>query len=905
MNEQWLQHVRGFLHADAARQLGDHELVRAFAQQQDERAFAVLLERHGPMVVGVCRRILGHAADADDAFQATFLVLVKQAPRLTQWGSLANWLYTVAQRVAWKALQQRQRRPARSLNELPEPAVEPSTEGELKQVLDHELAALPAKYRLPVVLCHLQGHSIAEAAGQLGWPVGTVSGRIARAKELLRQRLAKRGITVSVAALAGHLVSDGVPPLHANVLQSIATAGERSAMVTQLAHETLRSMRHQGRLAWVSVVAASMLLGSFVWAWSTNTQTPPEPKPPVTPVVAKLPEGVVARVGSTNLRHAHLTMVLPLPDGKTFISAGADGLVEWDRMTGEVVRRWPTPGETMYEVALSADGKYLAGLGQKLYVWERTGQKSFHVEFGRVDRAHRLAFHATQPIVHLIEEKIIRAWDARTGELVKGKDVAFRLPGVPVHHAATNRAAVLNCNSPTYLIDLNTGEERTILHTPKRHDVGGLAFSGDGRWLAGAIEPTIRLLEVATGKEDRAIPTVFTEPPQLSLSHDGRWLAALGNDAAPKRRLPPSRLALFDTTTQKEVRTFSLAPVGNEDPATPTKIALTPDGKTLLGWDDSTIYMWDATTGERLHRPPTYHPMNEASLSHSGDRMVTSSAKSDYVRVWDATGKQLLAVRGRKPSISPDGSLLLVVVRDGHDLQLWDIATGKQRRTWTPHPDVKVDSGRIGRAFFLPDGQQIMTIGAGGIYAYQGTVAFWNIADGRELRRVGPVGDVLARSHDGKFLLGREPDYSKKYAELWCWDLTRGTFTTATDDLRTVKIVPRDPASLSADGRFIAVVDNTSGQLGIWDFATGKRLHTLIDREAYGSSVVWSPDGTMLASSRTGSDNVQLWDARTGKELRSFRTGQGAWPRLAFSGDSQRLATIGADTTALVWNTRR
>ncbi|MBY0229901.1 MAG: RNA polymerase sigma factor [Gemmataceae bacterium] len=175
--------------AQAMRTTGeDGALLRRFADEGDHAAFEVLMARHGPMVLGVCRRVLA-GADADDAFQATFLVLVRNAGRVVKQSSLGSWLHGVARRVAVRAKTSELARKEREAA-LPPPALaEADLPDGLRELLDAELAALPEKYRAPLVLCYLEGKTNDEAAALLGWTRGTVAGRMSRAWDLLRQRL--------------------------------------------------------------------------------------------------------------------------------------------------------------------------------------------------------------------------------------------------------------------------------------------------------------------------------------------------------------------------------------------------------------------------------------------------------------------------------------------------------------------------------------------------------------------------------------------------------------------------------------------------------------------------------------------------------------------------------------------
>src|SRR5262249_38884073 len=154
--------------------------------------------RHGPMVLGVCRRALADPGEVEDAFQATFLVLVRRARSVRAGDSLGRWLYGVARRVAAKSRARSQRSRARSTPLAVEPAApDPDSSADrigLLAALDEEGGRLPEKYRAPVVLCHLEGLTHAEAAARLRWPVGTVSGRLSRARGLLRDRLVRRGL---------------------------------------------------------------------------------------------------------------------------------------------------------------------------------------------------------------------------------------------------------------------------------------------------------------------------------------------------------------------------------------------------------------------------------------------------------------------------------------------------------------------------------------------------------------------------------------------------------------------------------------------------------------------------------------------------------------------------------------
>ena len=191
--------------------VGDGELLARFVERHDEAAFATLVNRHGPMVWGVCRRLLNRH-DAEDAFQATFLVLARKAASVRSRETVGNWLYGVAHQTALQVRRTAARRRAKEVQVTTMPdteAVGPDPWADLQPLLDEELSRLPDIYRTVIVLCDLEGRTRKEAAHRLGVPEGTVAGRIARARTLLARRLTRRGVALSGGALAAVLTQRG------------------------------------------------------------------------------------------------------------------------------------------------------------------------------------------------------------------------------------------------------------------------------------------------------------------------------------------------------------------------------------------------------------------------------------------------------------------------------------------------------------------------------------------------------------------------------------------------------------------------------------------------------------------------------------------------------------------------
>jgi RNA polymerase sigma factor (sigma-70 family) len=201
----------------------DGQLLASFIDQKDEAAFEALVRRHGPMVFGVCRRVVGNHHDAEDAFQATFLVLARKAASVRPREMVANWLHGVALRTSMKARAMTAKRRGREkqVTQMPEPAAAQQDQWrDLQPLLDQELHGLPENYRLPILLCDLEGKTIKDAAQQLGWPQGTLAGRLARGRKLLATRLANRGMVLLAGSLA------------AVVSQNVASAGLPTSLVS-------------------------------------------------------------------------------------------------------------------------------------------------------------------------------------------------------------------------------------------------------------------------------------------------------------------------------------------------------------------------------------------------------------------------------------------------------------------------------------------------------------------------------------------------------------------------------------------------------------------------------------------------------------------------------------------------
>jgi len=899
----------------------DAALLQRFIDQCDETAFETLVWRHGPLVMGTCRRMLRDGHDAEDAFQATFLVLFRKAGSVRCRRSLGSWLFKVAYRVALRTRSRACGRQEQQQAQLdpPAPASAPDPLGaDVRPILDEQLQRLPEKYRAPLVLHYLEGMTVAQVAEELGWPPGTVSVRLDRAKRLLRKRLLARGLALSAAPLAfelGHAMASapvpaGLVAATVQAAQAYATAplaGTVPASVGALVEGETRSMF----LTKIKVVAALMVtacvaVGVAAGAWQAMTFSAAEPaahqqvsvqhsnEPPVAapapagPLGDVLPPGVLARMGIPRFRHLRgVTAVAFSPDGKTLASGtggpGDQTISLWEAETGKEIRALKHPG-WIWSVVFSPDGKILASAGgdHTVLLWDTgTGQK-LRTLVGHNWQVRSLAFSPDgKTLASASDDTTIRLWEIDTGKEI---GVLQRHQGEVLSVAYSPDGKTLASGSEDKTVRLwetATGKE---LHTLKGHDwrISSVAFSRDSKMVAsGSADTTVRLWDAATGKQIRSFKDVQGSAGSVSsvaFSPDGETLASAGLSS-------PDNIRLWQVATGKVVRAIKWDGV--------TAITFSPDGKTLAaGTNHWTIGLWDAATGKEV-RPPKGHALGIQAVAFSPDGKTLASGSTDMtVRLWEAaTGKEIRALEGHTSAIcsvafSPDGKTLASASAD-MTVRLWDTATGQASRT------LRGPKGAIVSVAFSPDGKSL------GLGSSDGTVRLLDAASTKEILSLqGQHGTVhaVAFSADGKTLAAGSGN------TLRLWQATTGK------ELRTIKgseplpgnfggfsIVPQiSSVAFSPDGMVIAAA-NHDGKLRLWELATGKEIRSLVGRDC----AAFSPDGKTLAS---GSGmTLHLWDALTGKEIRTFNGHKGGISSVSFSPDGKTLASGSSDTTALVW----
>jgi RNA polymerase sigma factor (sigma-70 family) len=295
-----LQHIRKLAAVQSARELADHELLQRFVAGKDEAAFTVLVQRHGPMIMGVCRRMLSSAHDAEDACQASFLVLAQKAASIRKTTSLSSWLHGVASRVAANLKRERVRRYKREKDSQPRAVPDPAAEiswREVQAILDEELQRLPERSRAPLILCYLDGRTRDEAAERLGLSVACLHGRLERARKALCERLTRRGVTLS-ATLVATAIGEGVsraalsPTLVLSTARAAVLLGSGRALdntlistkILCLAQEVARNMfLTKLKLGVSALICAGLLVtaldGSLAWVGAGQARVPPTADP--------------------------------------------------------------------------------------------------------------------------------------------------------------------------------------------------------------------------------------------------------------------------------------------------------------------------------------------------------------------------------------------------------------------------------------------------------------------------------------------------------------------------------------------------------------------------------------------------------------------------------------------------
>jgi WD40 repeat protein len=864
----------------------------------------------------------------------------------------------VALRVALKARAKAAFRQSRQRELIDMPRTDPlddHTWQELRPILDEEIGRLPEKCRAPLVLCYFEGKSYDQAAQELGWPKSSLASRLARGRDLLRQRLVKRGITLSAAAattgLTERVAQAGVAALLTiNTVKAAASIaagtpiaqGVLSAEALALAEEAMKPVFGiKGKLVLLLGVLGLAVGAAFAGYGAWVGEAPPreeEKPPPVAqdqppkkggpgPAVDRhgdpLPEGAVARLGTLRFRHGANTAALAYsPDGKWLASlaggGGAHTLYLLEAATGKVVHRAPLGPDRSFLRASAGDSALAFSTDSKTLVTPR----------GAIDVATGKVLHS------LLGKGKLSAGGAREWKAACSPDGKL----VACHQQAGKEGTGI------ILIDATTGTELRRLGWDDKDNrriplLPCPVFSSDGALLATASADlkVIRLWEVGTGKELRRLSGHTQAVRGLAFSPDGKLLASTGDKEL---------IRLWDVTTGKELD-------GIKRDVYACAIRFAPDGK-LLAIDvrsekilptakSDTVRLYDPGSGKELCR----WQMPCACVAFTPDGKVLASAGMGGDRVvhrWDLIAGKSLDDADRNHlgqahalQFAPDGkSLSSLDVRA--TVVEWDLATKRSRNTtFAGSLEPRLYRLRKQGVKLSPTGKVVAIHFSGATRKKESlgyAVHLYDAVSGK-LRHVIPATEHSGHaefSPDGKTLARPSP----KGVELW--------------DVTTGKQLPHRPLPgghflvWTGDGRRLAIISNfEKPQLHLCDVATGKELRRLAlngNKSPGPRAIAVSPDGRSLAwfgqkelvvidtesrkervfpTKATGSpegraqfspsgeylavaptDTIQLWEVRSGQLSREFRAGQRV-TAIRFSADGRALASGGEDGTLLLW----
>jgi RNA polymerase sigma factor (sigma-70 family) len=918
--------------SESLAQYSDRQLLERFTGTGDEAAFAAIVDRHGPMLLGLCRRLLSDPHLADDVLQATFLVLVRKSRSIRQRDNVAGWLYGVAQRLARQARlaeAARSRREHRVVNERSRASGTDANWHELLGALDEELQRMPERYRLPLLLCYLEGRTQDEAAKQLGLSLSTLRRRLEAGRTSLRVRMTRRGATLGAALFAGVLVpSAACATLTSELRQAVvkgAVAGGKgiaiSASVWMLADSGMR-LATTAKYCWGAVLAVLISSAVVGVVWQTRPATEagqesvkaregqPASRPSEAHLAPKevardlfndpLPKGAIARAGTLAFRHGRIYWDGSLTftaDRKHLVSAGCGWVRRWDLATGHAVVNigdgW-RDGRAGSDL-VTADGKLARicidvplpnnHIEQHCMEYDLEGgeTRTYRLHFPRDRDAHTLP-NILSPdgkiFAELNHQGTLSVWNADDGTVLHsfvpsgGKYTAVAFP-------PDGTTIVVGDDSHTiHFFDLATGKEQRSFGFFEGSVVARMAISPDGKWLVTAggkkgknppvwpHEPFIRLWDLRKGTVVHTIE--FPEDGgvySLVFTRDSRTLIAATRGGTSGR---PAAVRSWDVNSGKPGRAWL------DDRTIGTIVAISPDGKVLATMNEAGIIrQWDMETGEEK-RPLKASPCAlEAAFFKPDGATILTIGEDLAIRQWDATTGRMLGEpriclnTGYQPTFAAQGKLVMTCfAKDNHTtmVRLHDTSTGKLVGEQTGFAPV-----------VSPDGRQFA------VRNKDRRIRVFDVGTGRVIQTLTHPAD--------------EPSSAFVYP-------TPRAFTP-------------DGRSLIVQGERVSVWEIRTGTVkSSWSLLKNKVLKDLTERQSSSmertEAVAVSPDGSKIAFSLIKDPSgygqpggwfarVMLLETATGKLLQQADLDAEAFGQVVFSADGKLLAA-GGTWTVCVWD---
>jgi RNA polymerase sigma factor (sigma-70 family) len=908
----------------------DAGLLQQFVTQRSEGAFAALLERYGPLVFAVCRRVLHDPAEAEDAFQAAFLVLARKAGSIRKQESLAAWLHRVALNISRTTKTANARRQAHERQAVLMSATTGVGDREppdWQPMLHEEVDRLPEKYRVPVILCYLEGETHEAAARQLDWPVGTVKGRLARARDLLRRRLIRRGLILSSAGLAALLAesagSAAVPPallgltLRAAVsfgaVGASAGAGA-SVQAISLAKGVIQAMTAK-KLAHVilPLLAAGLLgigaaLGTGAWQETgPNPPTADNREPALKEKKAKLEAGPV--VEKDGVRFEFL-----IPDRNWRIPKDAPRIATRVSLGLRITNRTQKPLRfsafaTLAPEMLGPNGKALQRVrgADGTYVRKETdcplvkpGESvTFSSQAMLMWRNGRLEFGAEGAL-----------WGGfwHFGDLQPGR---YRLR---LRYTNASNEFMLSVGQPPGVLqgvwkgEIETPFVEVVLAQP----VAGEKSEDGQDGVQGELKPQ----QGAQAEEARKRLEDLIKEDLKKL--EGTWhmvgCEEGGKVFAPERVNSNDFLTLsgtkfyFKSGLRGLKGDFTIDP--SKNPKWMDHIAV--GGKLVLKGiyefeGEKLRVFFGAPGGERPNQFKTkagektwlrtYERVKASGRGHTrevGGVALSADGKHVLTGSWDPNAILWTAVPAR-PLRTFQGHTQLVVsvafsadgkhlVTGSHDQTaiLWDAATGRILQTFEDH------SAEVSGVALSADGKRLLT------GSWDDTAILWDTATGKKLQTFrGHRGIVtgVALSADGTKVVTTSTD---KTAILW--DTATGNKLQTFQGHASVVF----SVALSSDTKHV-VTGSEDRTAILWEASTGKPLQTFQGHTADVHSVALSADGKRVLTGSRDKTAI-LWESTTGKRLQTFQGHDGELSSVALSADGKLVVTGSYDSTAILWD---
>jgi RNA polymerase sigma factor (sigma-70 family) len=957
-----LNHLRRFADAQVVKDLTDGELLARFREGKEEAAFAILMQRHGPMVMSVSQRVLRDWHGAEDVFQATFLVLARRADSIRKVVSLGSWLHGVAFRIATKAIRRfarGRRRENRIIRRADTEPVDALLRQEIQQVFDELIADLPEKYKLPLVLHYFEGLSHAEAAAQLGWRKTSFTSRLEKARELLRGRLCRRGFMLSTAVLGSELMRNMAPgavsaQLVLDTVKGISClhaegSGPVAAGASVLAEAILRSMCYSKalKIAFAFVLVSCLAVLGVGFASQTREATTagawqvaeavPDTVPRLDADGRPLPAEAIYRLGSRRFRvEGACGFALPTPDGKHILvqpqprlsGYPAQELVLVDAETGLRVRAFEDSRRVpKFHGAAAVRPASFSPDGRTLYALVKDKNEP-------AQRAEQASDWGEDNIPC---KRAVLVWDVTTGKL----KAEWPLPAGNLYGASMLGVYVAPDGKSLYVygsIRMHVNTNRTIGGEPGIHVLDAASGKKLQTWdgagfpvgMTAANElitfrenAAIAAYDSKTGKLTRSFP-VAGFVPSVILSADRKNVLAVANSNEAGKQI--CAIQIWDAATGREIRRL-MAKSGTVGSWARLSFS---DGKTIcLGTGSGSILRWDLADGHEL---PARHAhkstIGELFLRPGKNELISVGKWDGAIRRWDSgTGEALsstnayVGIDEMTIAQAPDGQTVAVADATGR-LEIWDTSTGRSARTF------RLPSSGAHTLAFSPDGKSLLDA------AGSGSITERNAVTGRPIRELpglegrGQGSSEITFSHDGRNLLLmrsgvggsliRWPDctdiwrsadectaaFSPDGQRMVCGNWNQKTFFRNAATGAVLSELPGDSltsAAFSPDGGFLA----TGHLYGHWFVRNGKTGAVL--KEKTGFKYVWdvtfSPSGWLLAVA--GDNSVAVYDTASWQELVRFGGHEGTVKRTFFgSNEATLLSASPEDGTALVWSIR-